>query len=215
MLDFGSGQGDLLERVAERWPGAELAGFELSESGVTISRRKVPQARLLAVDLFRPEAVPEVEAFVGWADQAVCSEVLEHVDDPAAFLRAAGRYLAPGARLVVTVPGGPMSAFDRHIGHRQHFDRRKIATMLREAGYEVERAERAGWPFFNVYRGVVILRGEQLAVDVEQGKPGLAARVADGVMATFRGLFRLNLNDAPGGWQIVAVGRWGGGERSR
>lgn len=211
VLDVGSGQGDLLVKLAVSLPRAELAGFELSESGVAISRRKVPHARLLAVDLFVPEAVPEVEGFVGWATHAVCSEVLEHVDDPIKFLRRASRYLAPGARLVVTVPGGPMSAFDRHIGHRRHFDRAAISEILREAGYAVERVERAGFPFFNLYRGVVIARGEQLAEDVEQGQPGLTARAADLVMGLFRGLFRLNLHDAPGGWQIVAVGRWPGG----
>ncbi len=210
VLDLGSGQGDLLVRLAEALPAAELAGFELSESGVAISRRKVPAARLLAVDLFHPAQQPGVEAFADWATHAVCSEVLEHVDDPIAFMRAAGRYLAPGARVVVTVPGGPMSAFDRHIGHRRHFDRRVISDVLQQAGYAVERVERAGVPFFNLYRGVVIARGEQLAVDVEQGKPGAASRVADLVMAAFRALFRLNLNDAPGGWQIVAVGRWRG-----
>lgn len=214
VLDLGSGQGDLLVRLRQSMPEAELAGFELSESGVAISRRKVPTARLLAVDLFQPEAAPEAAGFAGWATDAVCSEVLEHVDDPTAFLREAGRYLAPGARLVVTVPGGPMSAFDRHIGHRRHFDRAAIAEILTGAGYAVERVERAGFPFFNLYRGVVIARGEQLAVDVEQGEPGMAARVADAVMAMFRGLFRLNLTDAPGGWQIVAIARWPGVDQS-
>jgi 2-polyprenyl-3-methyl-5-hydroxy-6-metoxy-1,4-benzoquinol methylase len=36
----------------------------------------------------------------------VCSEVLEHVDRPRELLANAAAYLAPGCRLVVTVPGG-------------------------------------------------------------------------------------------------------------
>ena len=70
-------------------------------------------------DLLRDPA-PDAE-WAGWATHAVCSEVLEHVDEPVVLLRNARSWLAPGCRLVVTVPGGPMSAFDRHIGHRRHF----------------------------------------------------------------------------------------------
>src|SRR5437763_1411072 len=84
------------------------------QSGVGIARRKVPRATFLAADIFKPPAA--LKEFAGWATHAICSEVLEHVDDPASFLKQAGEFLSPDARLIVTVPGGPMSAFDRHIG---------------------------------------------------------------------------------------------------
>jgi len=205
VLDLGSGQGDLLVKLQATVPPAGLLGFELSASGVAISQRKVPGARFLVVDLFRPPE--EAKAFAGWATAAVCSEVLEHVDSPVDFLQAARPYLADGARLVVTVPGGPMSAFDRHIGHRQHFTRESIARVLADAGFVVERVRLSGFPFFNLYRGVVIARGEKLAEDVNAGQSGFAAWLAGAVMAAFRVLFRLNLADSPFGWQVVAVAR--------
>src|SRR5438552_1994669 len=40
----------------------------------------------------------------GWADLIVCTEVLEHVLDPRAFLAEAFRVLRPGGRIVFTVP---------------------------------------------------------------------------------------------------------------
>ena len=128
VLDIGSGQGDLMVRLQATEPRAELLGFELSASGVAISRRKVPAGKFFVADLFQPPA--EIAGFKDWAHAAVCSEVLEHVDSPTDFLKAARPYLAEGARLVVTVPGGPMSAFDRHIGHRQHFTRESISRVL-------------------------------------------------------------------------------------
>ncbi len=201
LFDIGSGQGDLLAKLRPLFPKAELLGAELSSSGVEMSRRKIPSAIFLAADLFSPPA--EMERFHGWASDAVCSEVLEHVDDAAAFLRAARPYLADAARLVVTVPGGPMSAFDKHIGHRQHFTKRSISRMLTEAGFMVERVYRPGFPFFNLYRGIVISRGEKLAQEVE-GETSLPASLA---MAAFRLLFHLNLTDSPFGWQIIAVAR--------
>ena len=210
VLDLGSGQGDMAVKLRRQMPQAELLGFEMSVSGVEISRKKVPEATFLVVDLFRPPE--EAKAFTGWATEAVCSEVLEHVDSPVDFLKASRPYLADGARLVVTVPGGPMSAFDRHIGHRQHFMRESISRFLGEAGFAVERVYLSGFPFFNLYRCVVIARGENLAEDVNSGQRGFSAWLAGVVMAVFRGLFKLNLMNSPFGWQVVAVGRKAGAE---
>jgi SAM-dependent methyltransferase len=207
ILDIGSGQGDLLQKIHGQMPRAQLLGFELSRSGAEISRAKVPQATVIVGDLFQP---PEaLQAYARWATDAICSEVLEHVDDPTAFLKAARCYLADNARLIVTVPGGPMSAFDRHIGHRRHFDRRTIGTALQKAGFAVDHVSLAGFPFFNLYRTVVIARGRKLVVDADAAHRGTSAWLANVVMAAFRGLFRFNLPHCPFGWQVVAVAHRG------
>jgi hypothetical protein len=186
-------------------PNAQFLGAELSESGVEISKRKAPQATFLVADLFQPGA--DLQAFTGWASHAVCSEVLEHVDDPAAFLCQARSYLAEGAGLIVTVPGGPMSAFDRHIGHRQHFTRESISRVLSEAGFRVEEVHLIGFPFFNLYRLTVIARGEKLVDEVQSGAEGGSSALAKFVMGIFRFLFRFNVSLTPFGWQVVAVAR--------
>lgn len=205
VFDLGSGQGDLLQKLHALLPSAKFLGAELSESGVAISRQKVPQATFFVADIFHPPA--RLNEFESWATHAVCSEVLEHVDDPAAFLKQARKYLAPEAKLIVTVPGGPMSAFDRHIGHRQHFDRREIRALLEQAGYAVGRVYLAGFPFFNLYRLLVIARGRRLAQDVETQSSGISSGAAGFMMKLFRLLFRFNLRDSPFGWQVVAVAR--------
>lgn len=207
LLDIGSGQGDLLARIHSTFPTAELAGIELSERGVAVARRKVPAAQFLAADIF--QSPPALAAYRAWASLAVCSEVLEHVDSPTDFLRVARDLLADGATLIVTVPGGPMSAFDRHIGHRQHFTRASIRQMLEQAGFSVERVFLAGFPFFNLYRLVVIARGERLSSDVDAAQTGFSAAIAGGAMAIFRGLLRLILLDSRFGWQVIAVARKG------
>ena len=205
IFDLGSGQGDLAQKLASLFPEAEFAGAELSESGVAIARRKVPRATFLAADIFNPP--PALKQFAGWATDAICSEVLEHVDDPVSFLKRAGEYLTADARLIVTVPGGPMSAFDRHIGHRQHFNRDKISSILEAAGYSVDRVYLAGFPFFNLYRLLVIARGERLAGDVESRSAEKSFGLAGFAMKVFRVLFRANLLDSPFGWQVVATAR--------
>ncbi len=205
VFDIGSGQGDLVLKLDPLWPDAQFLGAELSESGVEISKKKVPRATFLVADLFQPPAA--MQNYLGWATHAVCSEVLEHVDDPVAFLKQAFPYLAPGAELIVTVPGGPMSAFDRVIGHRRHFTRESIRQVLNDAGFETQRVCMSGFPFFNLYRLTVIARGEKLADDVRAGQASGGSKLASMAMSLFRGLFRFNLLDSPFGWQVVAVAR--------
>ena len=205
IFDLGSGQGDLVQKLKVLFPEAQLMGAELSENGVAISRRKVPAATFLVADILQPPA--ELGEFAGWATHAVCSEVLEHVDDPEEFLKRSQTYLAPNARLIVTVPGGPISAFDRHIGHRQHFDRMKIESVLQRAGYSVERTYLPGFPFFNLYRLLVIARGKQLPRDVEWKSGEASSGLARFTMKLFRLLFHANLRDSPFGWQVIATAR--------
>jgi trans-aconitate methyltransferase len=207
ILDIGSGQGDLARDLHRTFPQAEITGLELSATGVEVSSRKVPDARFVQRDLLEHG---DPGPLAGWAQFAVCSEVLEHLDDPALLLQNASQYLAPGCLLIVTVPGGPQSEFDRYIGHRQHFTPAKLRALLESTGFNAELAATAGFPFFNLYRMVVISRGKRLIADVQGGaKSPLAAAT----MALFRLLFALNINGSPWGWQTVAAARWPGSHR--
>jgi len=202
LLELGSGQGDFARDLAAAHPEVEIAGLELSATGVEIAARKVPQGRFFQCDMMRPITPPP--GLAGWATHAVCTEVLEHVDDPAAMLRNVRPLLAPGCRLAITVPGGPMSAFDRHIGHRGHFTPARLGDVIRDAGLEAERVSGAGFPFFNIYRLFIVARGKALIRDVDQAggrQLPTAARVA---MRAFDRLFRWNRSDTMRGWQIVA-----------
>ncbi len=206
LLDVGSGQGDFLARAFQRGVANEYAGFELSDSGVAITRAKLPNADILQIDLFDPP--PEAARFEGWALAAVCTDVIEHVEDPIEFLRAMRRYMAKGATLVLTVPGGPISAFDRHIGHRRHYSREFTHETLASAGFEVESVRLAGFPFFNAYRLLVILRGEKLIAEVESGEMARGeSKLARLAMRSFHSLFRWNRSDSPFGWQVIARAR--------
>jgi trans-aconitate methyltransferase len=204
ILDLGSGQGDFLVRAARLFPDAQLAGIELSTFGIEVSQAKVPGARFFSVDVTDAPAIPQ--ELVGWATHVVCSEVLEHVDDDTGLMRAARVLMAPGCRVVVTVPGGRMSAFDRHIGHRRHYDPTTITAVLRNAGLRVERAQGAGFPAFNLYRAMVIARGQRLAADATvEGSGAAVGRVTRAAMVAMRPLFRLNRDSSRFGLQIVAV----------
>lgn len=205
VVDIGSGQGDLAAMLDKQLLGTRLVGLELSAEGVAIATAKVPSARFIQCDLLADQAIPG--GLAGFGQYAVCSEVLEHVDDPVRLLRNARAYLAPGCRLVLTVPGGPMSAFDRHIGHRRHHTTASLRAIIEDAGLEAVSVFRAGFPFFNLYRMTVILRGASLITDVDEATHSSASRLAALAMRVFRTLFRFNLLRSPWGWQVVAVAR--------
>jgi SAM-dependent methyltransferase len=202
LIDIGSGQGDLLLAASRRWQRAEIVGLEISERGNEMARGKVPTGQFVDIDLM--EASEPAGHLAGWATHAVCSEVLEHVDDPPALLRNARAYLGPGARVVVTVHGGPMSAFDVSIGHRRHYTPDALRTTFTEAGLRPVMVGGAGFPFFNLYRRLIIARGERLAKEISDsaGTPRLDVRAG---MLAFRLLLPLSLPRSLWGTQIVGV----------
>ena len=200
ILDVGCGTGDLLAHLAKHFEDAAFAGIDFSRRGIEAAQKKVPGALLMQGDLAASPPPPE---FAGWATDAVCSEVLEHVDDEAGLLANVAACMRPGARLIVTVPGGPRSAFDRHLGHHRHYTRDGLRQTLEGTGFRVETCAAAGFPAFNLYRMAVLLRGDRLIEDAS-GTPGPLARAA---MALFGWLLKLPSVPSPWGWQIAAVAR--------
>ncbi len=200
-LDIGCGQGDFALEVSRFDPKIKILGFDISKAGIDIARRRVPSADFHQRDLMREVSVDG--KYKEWAQFAVCSEVLEHLDQPDVLLSQIAKYLAPSAQLVITVPGGPKSYFDKHIGHRCHYTRQSLRRLAMSAGYQVEEVLGSGFPFLNIYRMVVILRGKNLIGDLSS-RPRASALVA---MKIFDYLFRLNTRQSPWGWQMVALAR--------
>jgi 2-polyprenyl-3-methyl-5-hydroxy-6-metoxy-1,4-benzoquinol methylase len=66
-------------------------------------------------------------------------EVLEHLSDPAAALRAIAAAVRPGTRVLFTVP--LYGRLERIWGHRSIFDRRRLERLCQQAGLVIERAE--------------------------------------------------------------------------
>jgi trans-aconitate methyltransferase len=203
IVDIGSGTGDLAVSLRRAYPSTALLGLELSSTGVELAQRRLPDAEFRQVDLSSDE-LPPVE-FRSWATHAVCSEVLEHVDDPVGLLANSRPYLAPGCLLVVTVPGGPMTEYDRHIGHRTHFEASRLRRVLTDAGFDVTTSTGAGFPVFNLYRILMRALGSHLVSIAGSSEPSAASRIAMRSFALGMRSTRLSRR----GWQIVGVARNG------
>ena len=207
VLEIGCGQDEFALMLAEALPQADARGIAMSAEGI---EPPVPpaHARKLSADfaqrdLLRKKTLNDDQR--GMVSFAACSEFLEHVDQLDVLLRSAGDYLAFGCRLVVTVLGGPRSAFDRHIGHRRHFTVSRLSRLLEESGFEDVSVRRAGFPFFDLYRLEVIARGRRLVAHVEQSKSELGKFTSDTALRFFDCVLRYNLDSSRFGWLLVAV----------
>jgi SAM-dependent methyltransferase len=137
-LDVGCSTGALLRAVRERWPGARVAGVELSDA-----HRAFCAAHGLAVH-------PSLEALAasgaGRFQVVSLSHVLEHLPDPVGELRRLrDEVLEPDGRLLLEVPNlfGHRSF---ELTHLVCFTPKTLADAVRAAGFRVEALKVHGVP---------------------------------------------------------------------
>ena len=100
VLDVGCGTGFLLERLAERgWSGV---GVDLSPESVEHARRRLEE--IGAADRLTAVVGSAYEPPAGPFDLIALTDVLEHLEDPRACLRALREQMAPDGLLVISTP---------------------------------------------------------------------------------------------------------------
>ena len=97
-LDIGCGAGLLAEPLARL--GAAVTGIDAAPENIIVAQAHAAQAGL-PID-YRPGSLPAIagERF----DLVTSLEVVEHVSDPAAFVRGLAMAVAPGGLLVMSTP---------------------------------------------------------------------------------------------------------------
>lgn len=123
-------------------------------------------------------------------DVVLALDVIEHLDDDAAALRACHELVSSGGLLVVTVPAGP-SLWGRQdvvSGHRRRYTRRTLAGAFARAG--LPRPSRLAYFNSLLYPPVAavrwtrrLLRAPGSGSDFDGARPGL---VNDALAAIFR-----------------------------
>ena len=146
VLECGCATGFLSRLIAENG-GPDLVGVELDAEAAAEAARWC--RRVVVADLKDPRWTGQVgERF----DLVIFGDVLEHLADPAATLRAAREVLAPGGRVLVSLPNVAhwtvrakllLGRFDYRptgimdVTHLRFYTRRGALAMFADAGYRV------------------------------------------------------------------------------
>ena len=96
-LDVGCGAGLLAEPLARL--GAKVTGIDASPEVIEVAR-----GHSATMGLEIDYRVGDVQALEGQFDLITSMEVIEHVADPAAFVNALAKRLAPGGLLIMSTP---------------------------------------------------------------------------------------------------------------
>jgi len=129
LLEIGCGTGNMLVSLAEF---GEVVGMEANDALLTV-------ARAAGLDARKGTLPDDLVVAPGWADVVLLLDVVEHLDDDLAGLRAARRALRDGGLLFVTVPAYPWlwSGHDVALGHRRRYTRAGLRRVVEAAGYRV------------------------------------------------------------------------------
>ena len=141
VLDVGCGGGLLSEAMAKA--GAEVTAIDLAPELVKVARLHGLESGV-KVD-YRVQSVEDLAAErPGSFDVVTCMEMLEHVPDPLAILRACATLLKPGGQLFVSTLNRTPAAFALAIVGAEY-----IARLLPTGTHHYEQfikpSELAGW----------------------------------------------------------------------
>jgi dolichol-phosphate mannosyltransferase len=157
ILEVGAGHGGVTVELRRRFPGARIIAVEpdaahhreLAALFADDSRVRVVHGALADLVAADPEVEAEVTLYVN---------VLEHIDDDGAELKAAHDVTAPGGRLAVFVPGLPAiyGPIDAKSGHYRRYTTATLRDVVARAGFAVDHVdyiERLGVvPYWFTYR---------------------------------------------------------------
>lgn len=151
-LDVGCGAGLLTEPLARL--GATVTGLDASPEVIAVAREHAATMGL-SIDY----RVGDVQDLDGEFDLVTCMEVVEHVADPGAFVKALARRLAPDGLLIMSTPNATglsklmMITVGEGLGQiprgTHDFDKfltpERLKALLAEAGLKCVDVEGIAW----------------------------------------------------------------------
>jgi SAM-dependent methyltransferase len=163
VLDIGCGNGAMTAGLAA--DGFEMTAIEPDVSGFTIATKKHPGIR------FVNRGVYDDLDDLGTFDAVISSEVIEHLFDPSALVKAAWSRLPEGGVLVITCPYYGYiknlllsigNRWDHHHqparigGHIKLWSRATMVSFLSSSGFDVEAVGGAG-RFAPIWKSMVVV----------------------------------------------------------
>jgi SAM-dependent methyltransferase len=127
LLDIGCGNGSFLRAFAAEFPAWTLSGSETTDREV---------AKLRAIPGFQAFYGADPDEIPDGFDAFSLVHVLEHLENPQAFLARVRQSVAPGGQLLVEVPAWRGNPFALMIAdHASHFSMSTLEMVVSSAGW--------------------------------------------------------------------------------
>jgi SAM-dependent methyltransferase len=198
ILDVGCGLGEMVAFLSAELASVRFTGIDFSPGAIESCRRRLPEhswavADVVADDLPRP------------FDAVICSELLEHLDEPETALVRIASSLTPGGVIVVTVPNGKVFDTERAVGHVRHPTLATLVQWFDAAGIDIVESQRWGWPGYLALKYAANVDAERALSAFGSGGYSWPKKRANDIAY---GVVRVaSLPDHARGPQTVVVGR--------
>ena len=152
VLDVGCGDGPFVNFCAQR--GAEVIFADIDANKVAAVEKMLAGSPARGVRPIVSDANP-LPLPDETASKVICMEVLEHVEDPARFMRELLRVGRPGAQYLLTVPDPVAETVQKNLApdsyfqkpnHIRIFQRDEFERLVTDAGLIVE--QRVSYGFY-------------------------------------------------------------------
>jgi 2-polyprenyl-3-methyl-5-hydroxy-6-metoxy-1,4-benzoquinol methylase len=145
ILDIGCGNGYLVNELISK--GYSAYGIDASAEGIEQARKANPNA-FYVQDVSSRELPAEIRQVK--FDTLICTEVIEHLYDPAEFIAFCRSILTPGGEIIISTPYhgylknlmlSLFNKWDAHMsplwmgGHIKIWSRDTLTALLKEGGF--------------------------------------------------------------------------------
>ncbi len=140
VVDVGCGDGGAASFCARQGAHVILADVDAPRLEATAAR--IREAGSSRVEMLVTDASP-LPIASSTATRVICTEVLEHVDDPAAFAAELARIGRPGALYLITVPGTAQERVQQRLAPPSYFQKPNHIRIFEENDFH-ETVQKAG-----------------------------------------------------------------------
>jgi 2-polyprenyl-3-methyl-5-hydroxy-6-metoxy-1,4-benzoquinol methylase len=130
VADFGCGNGGLMRQIKSGNPDLNIWGYDLCPANVEQAKERGSDVELVDFVLESDLKYPQV---------VICTEILEHLVDPDAFLK---KLLDNGVKYVVASSPNYETPTNHEEYHLWVFEGESYAEMFDEVGWEVVKHEK-------------------------------------------------------------------------